>query len=48
MDDLMDKIDKFMGGGFGIEYMGIGEIDYLFNYIYVFELFIDFIKFVLL
>lgn len=45
MDDLMDKIDKLMGGGPGTEHTGTGETDYLFNHTYVLELSIDSIKF---
>ena len=30
MDDLMDKIDKLMGGSPGTEHTGTGTIEYIF------------------
>lgn len=45
MDDLMDKIDKLMGGSPGTEHTGTGETDYFFNHNYLLELSIDSRKF---
>ena len=45
MDDLMDKIDKLMGGSPGTEHTGTGETDYFCNHNYLLELSIDSRKF---